>query len=1213
MPSTARNTPAPVTVPAIKPVGPAQRVRLYRWARTARAIDTRERELTAAGDALFQLPCSGHEGAAALGLFLEDGDWVHPHYRDKAVLVARGLPIKRFFDSLLANADDPAHGRMMGCFHSSRELNLPSTVVPVGNHALQAVGIAHELRDQGDDKSIVLCGLGDGTTQQGEVLEAIAEAVRAKLPVLFYIEDNRYAISTQTAGQTFFDLPDGPADSFYGLPIQRFDAIDVVPHLDAIGKSVHAVRATRKPGLMLLRCERLTNHTNADDQRVYRTADDLAEAQKSRDVVAVMRRTLIEHGDLDAADLDKLDAEIDTQVHQAAEHARRVAEPPTTFSAKRDFPAELTRRENEYLGESVGKDADTSGGTRLTMIEAMRETLRHHLLNNPRVTLLGEDIEDPKGDVFGLTRGLSTAFPGRVRNTALAESTIVGTAIGRAMAGGRPVAFCQFADFLPNGINQVLSEMGTIRWRTGEQFECPVILMVTCGGYRAGLGPFHSQTLESILAHTPGIDVYLPSDAADAAGLLNAAFASQRPAVFLYPKTCLNDRARTTSTDVAKQLVPPGTARRLREGEDLTLVAWGSTVTIACDVADTIGEQTAKSCDVFDLRSIDPWDAEQLADSAKRTGRLLVVHEDNLTAGFGAEVVAEVAERVSAQGVNLRTKRVARFDTPIPQNFASQLEILPSFRRTLAGACELLGLELHFADEETLELGDSEILDIPGSSPADQVVSVTEWKCQPGDTVKTGDHLADLEADKAVFEYAAPMDGVIEEHLVPEGEQVDVGTPFLKMRRAVTKTADAPNETDVTSQAEAFDESALIVKRMTRENMGIPRIARPDALPEPRSTAENTQTTTTVYLSPIHITEGTRRLTNDDLIQRFPDRTADDIVKRTGIESRPMAGPNQTALSMAVDAASKALEAEGLTLDDLTGIVCHTTTPPLNTPSMACMVLNGLDEKRLAETPGLKPAQCTVYDVNAACSGWLYALDAAYNTVRDAPRSAVLVVTTETLSRVVNPKDFDTAILFGDAATATIVRGTVSSPVPPGGTGGGFQNQKSHHHGASDGIDPQAPSPNPSQREGSPTIPAGSLILTKPVLSGKADPQHILTVGFEGQGHIEMDGKKVFVEGVRAMTDMTTRAFAAVGRDVHDCDWLVPHQANRRIFEAVRKKLGVDEARVIDEIAHHGNTSSSSIPLSIAKRATDLEAGQTIGLCAFGGGFTFGAAILEVV
>ena len=333
------------------------------------------------------------------------------------------------------------------------------------------------------------------------------------------------------------------------------------------------------------------------------------------------------------------------------------------------------------------------------------------------------------------------------------------------------------------------------------------------------------------------------------------------------------------------------------------------------------------------------------------------------------------------------------------------------------------------------------------------------------------------------------------------------------------------------------------------------------------------------YLTPIHYAEGNDRLTNADLVRRFPHATPDDIIRRTGIVSRPYCDSEQSALSLAIDAATKALTAENLTLDDLTGIVCHTTTPPVNTPSMACMLLNALDPTGQAEL--------MVYDVNAACSGWLYALDAAHNTIQHNPDSAVLVVTTECLSRVVNPEDFDTAILFGDAATATIMRGSIADA--PAGL-------------VASATSESASNPNP-----------GSMYLSQPVLSGKADPKRALTVGFEGRGHITMEGKRVFTEAVRAMTKMTQAAFDRSGIPLDDLDWLVPHQANERIFEAVRNRLDIPVPKVINLIAQHGNTSSSSIPLALAKSAHLLKPNQTVGLCAFGGGFTFGAAILEMV
>ena len=472
---------------------------LYRPMRTAQEVDRLEQELTAAGEAFFQISGSGHEAAAALNLFLKPDDWLHPHYRDKALMIARGVEPKAWFDSVLTNADNYSAGRQMCCFMADKELNLPSTVIPVGNNALQAVGIAMQVKDH-PSKPIVICGLGDGTTQQGEVMEAMAEAARSNLPVLFWIEDNEVAISTQTAGNTFYNFPGASDKPFWGLEVHRFDGRDVLPELDRIGALVDEVRQSRGPGIGIMRVDRLSSHSNADDQRIYRTAEMIAELDETSNPVVNLRKSLIAAG-VDEAALNEVDKAIQAECREAVERSRRVGDPEACATASIPLPAEVAPGASEYLG-----DGAVAGDDAITMIDAMRRVLHDKLANDDRVTLLGQDIEDPKGDVFGVTKGLSTEYPGRVVNAPLSESTIIGSSIGRALAGGRRVGFIQFADFLPTGIGQLMSELGSIHWRTNGQFACPVILMITCGAYRPGLGPFHSQTLESTLAHIPGVD-----------------------------------------------------------------------------------------------------------------------------------------------------------------------------------------------------------------------------------------------------------------------------------------------------------------------------------------------------------------------------------------------------------------------------------------------------------------------------------------------------------------------------------------------------------------------------------------------------------------------------------------------------------------------------------------------------------------------------------
>ncbi|MEM9020622.1 MAG: beta-ketoacyl-ACP synthase 3 [Planctomycetota bacterium] len=1141
--NSAAGAPNRSTVPNQDPrLAKDQLLALYRAMQTARRVDQIEQELCASGEAFFHIAGLGHEAAAALNLFLTDDDWLHPHYRDKALMIGRGVGPQAWFDSVLTNAASYSAGRQMCCFMADRSLHLPSTVIPVGNNALQAVGIAMQVKDQ-PGNPVVVCGLGDGTTQQGEVMEAMAEAVRSELPVLFWIEDNGYAISTVTQGKMFFNR-DPEDDGFFGMKPTRVCGKHVLSDLDRIGDLVDQVRATRRPAIGLMRVDRLSNHSNADDQRVYRPTETIEHLASVSEPVSNLRADLIEAGIASAAELDDVDQAVEQACQNAKEKARRIGDPIACVTASTELPAEVAPGAAEYLG------ADDSGDQAITMIDAMRRVLKTKLAEDERITLLGQDIEDPKGDVFGVTKGLSTAFPGRVLNAPLAESTIIGSSIGRALAGGRPVGFIQFADFLPTGIGQLMSEMGSMHWRTNGQFDCPVILMITCGAYRAGLGPFHSQTLEATLAHIPGVDVMMPSSASDAAAMLNAAFKSNRPTVFLYPKVCLNDRApwKTTSPDVEKHITPVGTARTLTAGADLTLVTWGSTVTLGMGVAEKLAAHDL-GVELIDLRCISPWDRQTITKSVKKTGKLLVVHEDNLTAGFGAEVVAGVVEDL---GAGVIARRVTRADTWVPCNYTNQLEVLPSYRRTLAVACEMLGLEITWPVEDYADADDAslQVVEAQGPSPADQEVMISVWNVAVGDSVTTGQIIADVEADKATAEFAAPCDGVVAEILLEPDEKVPVGTPIMKIR---------------VEQAEAGDK---VVKRQTREDLGHPLITRPTNAARPAfSPTRVSGQDVSVYLSPIHFAEGRDRLTNTVLAQRFPEMSAEDIVKRTGIESRPILARDQSAVSIAVEAAQAALDAEGLTLDDLTGIVCHTTTPPLNTPSMACLLLRELD------TTGQR--ELMVYDVNAACSGWLYALDTAYHTILTQPHKAVLCVTTEALSRVVDPEDFGTAILFGDAASATIVRGSTN---------------------------------------GKPTLNNGGnpMVLKRPVLSGKADPGSILTVGFQGQSHLHMDGKKVFVEAVRAMTKMVKQAFDEAGIPIEDIDYLVPHQANARIFEAVRARLKVPHDKVIDLIADHGNTSSTSIPLSIGKAAHRFQPGDTVGVCAFGGGFTFGAAVLKV-
>lgn len=1101
---------------------------LYRAMVSARRVDQLEQEITNRGEAFFTLFSGGHEASAALAPHLTEDDWLHCHYRDKALLLARGLPLRSFFDNLYCKDNSSSRGRQMYGFMSDPELHLLSMAVPVANNALQAVGVAAAVRDQ-ETAPIVYCGVGDGTTQQGEFLEACAEAVRRRLPVLFVVQNNRYAISTKTDGRTFFSLPSGPADELFGMPIHFVDGRQVNQAYDKFREVVAVMRRRRCPGLVVLDMERLGSHTNADDQSIYRNADDIAQGRQTGDPIPVFEGWLVEQG-WSEAELADVRKQAETAVAQADEEAVAGAEPEPTLEAKRPLKVELTHPSRERRG--------TGDGLQLIMRDAIKEVLRDHLRKDDRVLLLGEDIEDPKGDVFGVTRGLSTEFPGRVVNSALTESTILGTAIGRALAGQRPVAFIQFADFLPLGYNQLVSELAMLHWRTGGQWNAPVIVMAPCGGYRPGLGPYHAQTYESVVAHTPGLDVFVPSTASDAAGLLNAAFESERPTVIFYPKSMLNNPELTTSADVDRQFVPIGTSRKVRAGRDITLVGWGNTVPLCSRVAAAL-ETAGVEAEVLDLRCISPWDQAAVLASTEKTARLIVVHEDNQTCGLGGEILATVAQRTR---VPVAMRRVTRPDTHIPCNFANQIEVMPSFQRVLTTAAELLNLEISWIPPPKAEEG-IHVVQAIGSGPSDDTVTVVELMVQPGQRVERGDLLASLEATKSVFELTSPASGVIEKILVAPGDVVDVGAPMMRIK--IGQQAQRP-------------------KPVTQEKCGTPVLTRKTAtgtLHLPQQFKERRPFD--VGVSSVATVTGSRVVTNSELLDRgaikhVPAMSAEDIIRRTGIESRMWAQNGENAVNMAAQACWRVLDQEGLILEDIDLVICSTTSPTKSTPSMACQVLNALSR-------GKSELMAQAYDINAACSGYLYAFQAGYDYLQSTPLGRVLVVTAEVLSPLLDPEDFDTTILFGDATSATVLYGEAH-----------FDKATARLH--------------------------------RPELSAKGEDGSTLSVPLLHDGYIQMKGRRVFSEAVRLMVTSLNRACDREGLRVQDLSLVIPHQANQRIIDAIQSRIGV---RVYSNIRKYGNTSSTSIPLCLSDVFPTMKKGDRLGLCAFGGGFTFGACILQ--
>ena len=1116
----------------------------YRTMVTAREMDLLEQSYTGRGEAFFHVSGAGHEGTCFLNDVLGPQDWMHCHYRDKALMLARGIEPKMFFMALFNKDGAHSRGRQMNAHMSDPEKKVLSIVGPVGNSAIQAAGVAEAVKKQADNP-VVLCALGDGMTQQGEVLEAVAHAVRKELPVLFFIQDNGFAISTQTRGKTFFSLPDGEADSFYGVPITRMDGRYPEELPGQFQPLLDEMRETRKPQIIIFNTHRLDSHTNADDHRVYLTEDEIQALRDTGDPLAHLKNWLVEQG----VSADELDAEAENIRAELKECARRVqqsAEPEPVFDAKRPLPSHLSDPAQEYRG--------TPGKDELTMLEALRETLRHHLETNPAVELLGEDLEDPKGDVFGVTKTLSDQFPGRVENSPLAEASIAGLAVGRALAGKRPVAFLQFADFLPIAYNQLQSEAGSMFWRTDGGWECPFILMVTCGAYKPGLGPFHAASMEAVAAHIPGVDVVMPSTAGDAAGLLNAAFESKRPTIFFYPKVCLNETSTRTSSDVSRQLVPLGVARKLEEGEHMTFVSYGNTIKHCMKAAEALKGQGITS-DVIDLRSISPWDKSMVIASAEKTGRVIIVHEENKTASVSSEIAAVLAESVERP---LQVRRIVREDTFVPCNFDNQLEVLPSYKGVLEAAVKMLGGSVSWKKEESTG-SDLFTVEVIGTSPADETATIIDWKVAPGDEIEEGQLIADFEADKAAAELKAPVSGTVVEILLEEGEATEIGTAALTV-----KTNEASQD---------------ILKPKTKEEPGEPVIsginpaeldsavsAAPSSVPGGNKGGNKGENRPRIC--DVVGVQGSRVVENDEIRAMCPGWEEGGIVKMTGIERRNWVGEGEDILSLASDAAKKVLEKNGLGLEDLSLLLVTTGTPGQITPSLATRVQYTLMPE------GKRSIQCPAFDINAACSGFIYGLQSAYDFLGSRPDGLVMLITAEVLSSLVDPADKSTSPIFGDAATATLIAG-------PG-------------YELKNGM-------------------KGKALINRPVTAAAGEPGEILTVPADPAQSVFMHGPKVYLEAVQSMITLLGQACEEADVEVKELDLIVPHQANQRIIKAVQQRLKLDEGHVYSQIRYRGNTSSCTIPLCLETLFEEERSGQTLGLTAFGGGFTSAGGLVEIL
>lgn len=624
---------------------------------TAREADRREGILMRQGKGWFQIPGMGHEALAAIAYQLGPDDYVVPHYRDRALVMARGVTTRELALDFLARAGSSSEGRNLPSHFSARHLNVFSIASPVGSQCLPATGIAWGLKKLGAAQ-VVVCLIGDASTRQGEFFEALCFAVQESLPIVFVVEDNGYSISTPTRRMLPFRL-----DIFHPSRFERVDGRDVSQVFERAGQAIAAARRGDGPAILWCDLDRIGSHTSADDQRLYRPEEELA-AMAPRDPIRLLSSRLLTTGALDTDALRKMEEDV-------------VSSLDALYREVIDVPLPSPEQVFDHLhGAEVPPSAPpvVFEGDTITMVSAINQTFAAALERNPAVRMFGQDIEDPKGGVFGFTKGLSQRFPERVENSPLAEATIVGLAVGLAAIGQRPVFEIQFIDFISPAFNQLVSQVATLRWRSKGTWSCPLVLYAPYGAYLPAGGMWHSQANDGFWAHTPGLRVAIPSTPEDAASLLWSAIEGDDPTLFLIPKHVFRVRKPVRPCEP----VPFGKARVRRTGRDVTLVCWGNCVDMAADAAASL-ESDGISVEIVDPRTLVPFDWQAVDQSLEKTGRLVVVHEDNRTCGFGQAIITEMAANVrSFHHLLSPPELLARKDVHIP--FCPVLEeaILPS-------------------------------------------------------------------------------------------------------------------------------------------------------------------------------------------------------------------------------------------------------------------------------------------------------------------------------------------------------------------------------------------------------------------------------------------------------------------------------------------------------------------------------------------------------
>ena len=640
-------------------------LKVYQKMALARRLDEKMITMIRQAKSFFHIACSGHEAAQlAAAVNLKSGlDWIFPYYRDAALTIGLGVTSKDHLLGFLARKDDKASGgRQLPQHFGHKDLRIVSQSSATGTQYLQSVGTAQTLKWEGK-KEVVYVSSGEGTTSQGEFHEALNWASREKLPIIFHIEDNEYAISVhiseQTSGGSIYSMVSG----YQNLARYNIDGTDFFEANLAFQKAVDRARKGKGPSVIVSNVVRLYPHSSSDDQRKYRTEAEL-EADKKRDPILRFENSCMEANTIKMKEFDKIRNEVSAIVDEE-----------TIWAEKQDHPAPSTALDFNYSTEPpLAETPFNKISDKIVMVDAINHALSEEMERNNKMVMFGEDIADPKGGVFTATRGLTNKFgKKRVFNSPLAEASIVGTAIGMACSEWKPVIEIQFADYIWPAFMQIRNELASMRYRSNNMWNCPVVLRVPVGGYIHG-GLCHSQSIDGYFMHMPGIRIAYPSNAADAKGLLKAACRMDDPVIFMEHKGLYRQGFASSAEPDKDYILPFGQAKVVQEGTVLTILTWGAMVQKSIEAVkkEKIEEGIVE---IIDLRTLNPLDEETIGTSVHKTGKVLVVHEDNLTNGPGAEIAAIVADRYF-EDLDGPVKRVASADSHVPFNWFLEEEVL---------------------------------------------------------------------------------------------------------------------------------------------------------------------------------------------------------------------------------------------------------------------------------------------------------------------------------------------------------------------------------------------------------------------------------------------------------------------------------------------------------------------------------------------------------